>query len=155
MTSPVLASIARLRRLAAALVDGDDDERWLAGRLARYLAEAPRGGWSLDLSLDLTPAQGNAPWWEVERIDQRNMVIRAMAANHFASQEPALAAKGIMGAWRRYCRNRKAIDQRHGATDAEASTLDANLYALALAGGPPAERRVRDIIAGVAKTDAA
>ena len=155
MPSTALDAIARLHRLVPVLEAGDGDAQWLASRLQRYLNGAPRGGGSLDLCLDLTPAQGNAPWWEVERIDQRNAVIRAMAANHFAAQEPAPAAKGVMAAWRRYSRNRKAIDLRHGATAAEPGTLDADLFELALFGGPPAERRVRDILANAEQSAAA
>ncbi len=159
MPSPALDSVEKLRRVIMALeagrAPGPGDGEWLASRLRRYLDCAPRGGLSLDLCLDLTPAQGGTPWWETERVDQRNAVIRAIAANHFGAQEPGPAARGIMAAWRRYSRNQKAIDRRHGSMGAEPGTLSADLFALARAGGPPEERSVRNIIAVVAKSDAA
>ncbi len=159
MPSTALASIARLRRIAAAIEDGRapaaDDAAWLARRLRRYLDSAPRGGWSLDLCLDLTPAQGAAPWWEDERIDQRNAVMRVMADKHFPDLDPGPAAKAIMTAWERYSRVRKAIDLRRGDSEAGAGTLEAALFSLAQFGGPPGHRSVRNIIANAAEPAAA
>ncbi len=155
MPSTALDSVARLRRLAAALVDGDGDARWLAGRLRHFFDSAERGSPSLDEALDLAPGPGGQTWLEQERRAQRDTLLRDMAAQHFPGQRPGAAANVIGAAWRRYSRNRRAIDLRNGATAAEPGTLDAGLYALGKLGGPPAEKRLSDIIATAEQPDAA
>lgn len=76
---------ARLRRIAACAAAGqpltEDDGRWLAERLDRYLATAADGA-RLDDALDLTPAPGDAGWWTVEGRARRDDLIRQIAARH-------------------------------------------------------------------------
>ena len=155
MTSTSLTSIARLRRLIPILEDGDVDERWLAGRLQLFFDEAERGSSSLDESLDLAPGPGGVTWVEEERRDQRDTLLRDMAIRHFPGQRPAPAAQEIGVAWRRYARNRLASDRHRGESGAAPGTLDADLFALAKLSGPPAEKRLRDILGGAEQPDAA
>ncbi len=155
MPSTALIAVARLRRLAAALEAGDADERWLASRLQRFFDEAERGSSSLDESLDLAPGPGGVTWVEQERRDQRDTLLRDMAARHFPGQEPGPAARSLTAAWRRYARIRLAIERRLGESAAAPGTLDGDLFLLARLDGPPAERQVRNILAAAEQPDAA
>lgn len=156
--SPALASVARLRRLATALDDGErpdsGDGAWLASRLRRYLAGAERG-LSVEMALDLAPMPGGQTWFEQERRVQRDSLLHDIAVQHFADLAPGPAAKKIMVAWRRYGRNRQVTDRRRGESSSAPDTIDAALFQLTRLGGPPEQRRVRDILADVERTDAA
>ncbi len=155
MPSNALDAVGRLRRLAVMLEDGDADHRWLAARLARYLTEAPLGLASMELALDLDPGRGGVSWFEEERRDQRDHLLRDIAARHFPGLAPGPAAKALTASWRRYCRNRRAFDARHGESAAAPGTIDAALFQLARLDGPPEERRVRDILASAEQSSAA
>ena len=155
LTTPALQAVARLRRLAVALEAGDADSKWLAQRLARYLAEAPLGLANLELLFDLDPGPGGVTWFEEERRDQRDTLLRDMAMRHFPGQDPGPAAKEIMAAWRRYSRNRLASDRRRGESSDQPGTLGADLFELSRVGGPPDGRQIRNIIAATKQPDAA
>lgn len=155
MTPTALVSIARLRRLVVTLADGDADERWLADGLRRYFADAPMGLASLDLALDLDPGPGGVSWHEEERRAQRDRLLRDMAVRHFPGQRPGAAAKGVLVAWRRYTRNRLAIERRCGETAAAVGSIEAAMFELARLDGPPAERQVRNILAAAEQSNAA
>jgi hypothetical protein len=77
---PGLAAVERLRRLAPALADGDDDARWLAARLDHYLAAAPRGV-GLDKALGLDCRPGGSPWWRLAAEAERDRLLRALATS--------------------------------------------------------------------------
>lgn len=77
--SPALAAVERLRRLAPALAEGDDDARWLADALGRYLAAAAAGV-DLDQALGLATPPGGAPWWRAAADAERDRLIRELAA---------------------------------------------------------------------------
>ena len=77
--SPALAAVERLRRLAPVLAEGDDDARWLADALGRYLAAAAAGV-DLDQALGLATPPGGSPWWRSATEAQRDAAIRQLAA---------------------------------------------------------------------------
>ena len=159
MRSPALAAVEKLRRIAAALEAGrapdPGDGAWLATRLRKYLDGAERGMSTLDLAFDLGAGLGGVTWVEEERRDRRDRLLRDMAARHFPRQEPGPAARSLAAAWRRYGRTRRGSDARRGESGASPGTLDGDLFALAVLGGPPAEKRLRDILAGAEQPEAA
>ena len=124
MTSPALASVDKLRRLAAVLEAGDDDARWLASRLRNYLDGAERG-LTVDMALDLAPMPGTAAWWTDERIETRDAALRAMAVRFYPCARPASAAYKIerlalryaTSAWR-FDRERDSMPERYADTEA-------------------------------------
>lgn len=151
MSAFVRASVRRLRRLVDILEAGGADEQWLAAGLAQYFAEALIGGRSLEFYLDLAPSLGGSTWVEQERLDQRNALLHDMATHHFPGLRPGPAARAIMAAWFRYCRNRLAGDRRRGESADAPGTLGSDLYELARLDGPPAERQVRNVLAAAGK----
>ena len=159
MRSPAVAAVEKLRRIVAALEDGRapslDDAAWMADRVRRYLDGAERGMLTLDLAFGLGAGLGGVTWVEEERRNQRDHLLRDMAARHFPGQEPGPAAKSLAAAWRRYDRTRRGSDARAGGSAAAPGSLGADLYALGKLGGPPAEKRLRDIIAAAEQPDAA
>ena len=94
MPSPALESAQRLRRLAAELEGGGEDSKWLANRLWRYVSEASRG-LSIQEALDLDPALNGETWFQEERRDQRDTVLREMAQRFWPSRRPAGQAREI------------------------------------------------------------
>ena len=159
MPSTALIAVQKLRAIAAALEAGrapdPGDGAWLASRVRRYLDGAERGLLTIDLALGLAPGPGGVTWFEAERRDQRDSLLRDMAVRHFPGQCSGPAAKAIEAAWRQYVRNRLASDRRRGESGAAPGTLDADLFALAKLSGPPAEKRLRDILGGAEQPDAA
>ena len=146
MISAVLASVEKLRRITAALAAGDEDARWLAARLRRYLSEAPRGGATLELVLGLSPAPGAPPWFEVERHAQRDELLLEIVAKHFSGLSPPRAAAALATEWGRHGRQARGADWRRGYSTAPDGSLRADLFRLAELGGPPGERRLADIL---------
>ncbi|MGH9644851.1 MAG: hypothetical protein ACRD3Q_20805, partial [Terriglobales bacterium] len=72
------ASIARLRAVAAHLVEGNHPEAaWFAARLSEYEAGAPFG-LQLGAAFGLHLAPGAQGWWESEARAKRDALIRAM-----------------------------------------------------------------------------
>ncbi len=156
VNTPGRASVARLQRLVAVLEAGDDpDGRWLAEGLALYFAEATSGGRSLEFYLDLAPTLGGTTWLEEARRGERDSLLHDIAIRHFPGQDPGPTARALAAAWRRYARNRLANDRRRGDSAGAPGTFDADLFTLARLGGPPADRRLRDILASAEQPDAA
>ncbi len=123
--TPALTSINSLRRLIPILEIGDDDARWLAARLRRYLADASRG-LSLELALDLSPAPGQASWWTEEATQVRNAALRKMASRFWPDLDPGPQAREIERrvlryhgtAWR-LDRDRADMPERYAETEHE------------------------------------
>ena len=147
---PYLIAIGRLRRLADALESGKmpaaADGVWLADRLRQYLVEAPRGG-SFELILGLSPT-GGITWWQAERLIERDCILCEIAGRHFADDDRP--AESLAAAYRRYDRAARAIDLERGESDAPAGSLRADLFRLAIVGGPPGARRLADILRAAA-----
>ena len=78
MPSPALQSARRLRRLAVELRGGGEDSTWLANCLQRYINEASRG-LSIQEAFDLDPTLSGETWFQEERRDQRDVVLREIA----------------------------------------------------------------------------
>jgi hypothetical protein len=114
MTSSALDFVARLRRLAAALEAGRapdaDDASWLANRLARYFADAPRG-LTVDMALGLAPMPGAASWWTAEAIGARDGAIRELAKRFYPECRVASAAYKIERLAQRYAASAWRFDQ--------------------------------------------
>ncbi len=125
MDSPALTAVDRLRKLIPALDDGDADQQWLAGGLARYLSDAERG-LSLELALDLSPAPGQAAWWTQEAAQARDAVLCEMAMRFWPDLLPGAQARHIERLALRYSaagwlrdRDRADMPERLIGTEAE------------------------------------
>ncbi len=81
MTSAVLTSIRKLRRIAAALDAGNADTRWLANCLQNYFDGASRG-LTLELAFGLSSAAGHANWWTKEAVQARDTALREGNVEH-------------------------------------------------------------------------
>ena len=157
MTSPALASIAGLRRLAAALVDGDDDARWLASRLRNYFADAPRG-LTVDMAFDLAPMPGTNAWWTDLAIETRDAALRTMAIRFWpdrgvasqAYQIERRASRYAASSWR-FDRERSDMPECYVGTDMEC------LWRAFASGAtmPLSKRQLQTILAADTCSDAA
>ena len=157
MSSPALNSIARLRRLAAALEAGDDDARWLAARLQQYLTDAERG-LTVETALDLAPMPGQVAWWTEEATQVRDDALRQMAARFWPEHKPGAQAREIERLAVRYGatgwlrdRDRADMPARHVGTEAEL------LWRAYKSGAamPIGNRQIQTILATARRSDAA
>lgn len=157
MPSPALTSIRKLRRLVVTLQAGDEDARWLAERLARYLAAADRG-LTLDMALDLAPLPGAAAWWTDEAIEARDAALRGLAARFYPGRRVAgqaykierLAARYATSAWR-FDRDRSEMPERYCGGESEC------LWRAFKSGAtmPLSKRQLQTILAVAKRADAA
>ncbi len=158
LTTPALQTVTRLRRLAAALDAGEQpdpgDGAWLGQRLARYLADASRG-LSVEMALDLSPNPGDAPWFEIERLDRRDELLLQITAKHFPGLSPPRASAALTAEWRQYERHAQAVDRQRGYSVAAPDTLRADLFRLTELGDLPGGRRLADILRASAEGTAA
>ena len=129
MTSPALAAVGTLRRIAAALEAGRapaaGDGAWLADRLRRYLESASRGA-NLDMCLGLAAMPGQPNWWTVETIAERDAALRDLAACFYRGRRPGTQAREIerlslryaTASWR-FDRERPDMPERYCGTETE------------------------------------
>ena len=95
-------SINRLRAIAARLIERDDlDSAWFAEHLAEYIAGA-RHGRTLGDAFQLTVSHGARPWWMLEAIEARAVLLRALHRRHFPALDGRPAAAAIAAALSRY-----------------------------------------------------
>jgi hypothetical protein len=93
-----LAALERLRRIAEAVRDTDDGQ-WFAGRLKHYQDNAHAGS-RLDEVLSLVSAPGQPPWHRVERLKERDRLVRELADTRAGNTHAR--AVWLQGVLRRY-----------------------------------------------------
>ena len=98
-----LAAAGRMRRIREALEAGElpdpVDTQWFAGRLKHYEDNA-HAGTRLDEVLSLVSGPGQAPWWRVERLKERDRLVRELAATREGNAHAR--AVWLQGVLRRY-----------------------------------------------------
>ncbi len=149
--------VARLRRLAVVLRDGDGDAQWLARGLCEYLDGAERG-LSLDLALDLSPAPGQANWWTAEGIEARDAALREMAARFWPERKVASQAYEIHRAALRYAASSWRFDHERADMPGHYRGNKSEYLWLAFASGatmPLSKRQLQTILAAAQQSDAA
>ena len=153
-------SIARLRRIAAALEAGRapdaGDGAWLSDRLRRYLESASRGA-TMDICLGLAPMPGEVSWWTDEAAEARDGAIRELAKHFFSGRRPGTQAREIERLFLRYAtaswrfdRDRDTMPERYCGT-ATAHLWRANKSGAAM----PLQRRQIETILKAEKKDTA
>jgi len=147
MVSPPTQSAQRLRRAAEILsASANADLRWLGERLRYFLDDGPLGPAELEWYLELDTPPGGTPWHEAERLAERDALLLAIACEHLSELSPGMAAKTLRREWVQYERQARIADISRGYSLEPAGSLRAQLYTLATLGGPPGERRIRDIL---------
>jgi len=127
-------------------VSSDADDVWLGERLLDFLNDGQRSPEALEFYLELETPPGGTPWHEVERLVQRDDLMAKVAAEFFPDPSPGIAAKALLEEWGQYRRQAHADDLSRGYSLAPAGSLRSRLFELALLGGPPGRRRVRDLL---------
>lgn len=89
--SVAVAAVERLRRLAPALAEGGEDERWLGQALDRYLREA-QAGLNVDAALGLCVGPGASPWWRAGQAARRDELMRVLASETAGSDNAKAVA---------------------------------------------------------------
>jgi hypothetical protein len=114
MTSSALISIARLRRVVAALEDRRAPEaadgEWLVECLSQYLDAAPRGA-SFDMCFGLAVMPGEVSWWTIEAIEARDVALCDLAQHFFPNLTVAGKAREIERQGRRYATSTWRLDR--------------------------------------------
>ncbi len=97
--------MSRMRRLAAVLADVArtpscpaelaGDAAWFDASARTYEIEGP-GGMDLATAFGLKLKPGESPWWEIERRERRDRVVRQVRAEFFADLSVADAARAII-----------------------------------------------------------
>lgn len=95
--------MARLRAIAATLLEDDPDGAgaWFNAALQQFQAAA-RHGLTLEQAFGLQCGPGERPWWHSEALEQRDEILRRLAAAHFPTLGTRPAAAAISRALARY-----------------------------------------------------
>lgn len=139
------ASIARLRAIAARLIEREDaDAAWFAAALQEYTAGAPHG-LTLGDAFGLRLEPGERPWWQLDAIERRDELLRRIASTYFPGLAGRSAAAAILTALARYEATGWRRDRAYVTPPA---ALRGDLFRLLRLAAPLSESTIRRALAG-------
>lgn len=144
------AAIAKLRTIAARLVERDDPEAaWFAAGLAEYEAGAAHG-LTLDDALGLAcRGPGERPWWAIEAQQRRDELIRAIDAQRFGHLPARKAARDL---WADVSRYEASAWRRDRVYTTAPLRPRGDLFRLLRLNAPLSEATIRRVLAGSRNT---